>query len=378
MITILAISAILIYLFVISILIYGFDKVEEFRLQDLPAKTKFSVIIPFRNEAKNLPKLLESIALLNYTQSHFEVILVNDDSEDNSIKVIENIITTKLFSKIAIKIIENNRISNSPKKDAITSAVSIAEHPWIITTDADCILPTYWLDSFDEFLQLNNTNCIVAPVTYHGKLSFFNRFQTLDFLSLQGASIGSFGVKKPMLCNGANFAYLKSQFNVLNGFKGNDAIASGDDVFMLEKFLNNDANKVHYLKSKKAIVTTNPSENLKSLFHQRMRWASKTSQLQSWFTKIVGLIIILGNLTCLALLPLVLTNLISSKIAITLFVIKFCIDFLLLFKTSRFYKQEAYLLSFIVSSVIYPIFNISVFSLSLFKSYNWKGRTSNK
>lgn len=378
MLTILVISTILIYLFVIGILIYGFDKVEEFKLQDLPEKTKFSVVIPFRNEAKNLPKLLESVAKLNYPKSQFEVILVNDDSEDNSVEIIENIKATRLFYKVAIKIIQNNRTSNSPKKDAITSAISIAQHPWIVSTDADCILPTYWLDSFDEFIQHNNTNCIVAPVSYHGKLSFFNRFQTLDFLSLQGATIGSFGLKKPMLCNGANFAYLKSEFNVLNGFKGNDSIASGDDVFLLEKFLKNDAKKVHYLKSRKAVVTTNPTENLKSLFHQRMRWASKTSQLHSWFTKFVGLVIILGNLMCIALLPLVLTHLISSKVAFTLFVIKFCIDFLLLFKTSRFFKQEAYLLSFVVSSVMYPIFNIGVFVVSLFKTYHWKGRTWKK
>ncbi|WP_340154399.1 glycosyltransferase [uncultured Winogradskyella sp.] len=383
MLTVIIICFILIYLLVIGLLVYGFDKVEEFKIQDLPAKTKFSVIIPFRNEAGNLPKLLNAMAKLNYPKSLFEVILVNDDSNDDSVAVIENTLNSialkKRFTRNKnIKIIDNQRISDSPKKDAITSAIKVSKYNWIVTTDADCISPKYWLDCFDEQIQISSTNCIVAPVTYHGKTSFFNRFQTLDFLSLQGATIGSFGIKKPILCNGANFAYLKSEFNALDGFKGNDTIASGDDVFLLDKFLKKDASKVRYLKSKQVIVTTNPAENFKSLIHQRIRWASKTSQLNNWFTKFIGLVVILGNFVCVAFIPAIILNLIAVKIAIALFIIKFCIDFLLLFKASRFFKQETYLLSFIISSFLYPAFNIGVFILSFFKSYRWKGRTSKK
>ncbi|NRD21862.1 glycosyltransferase [Winogradskyella litoriviva] len=380
MLTSIIIFFIVIYLLVIGLLVYGIDNVEDFKLQDIPAKTEFSVIIPFRNEAKNLPKLLESIEKLNYPKNRFQVILVDDNSDDDSVGIIKNIIATnKKFSQISdIKILQNNRVSNSPKKDAISSAIKLAKFNWIITTDADCILPKYWLDIFDEFIQLNNPNCIVAPVTYHGKASFFNRFQTLDFLSLQGATLGSFGIKNPTLCNGANFAYLKSEFMAVNGFVGNDNISSGDDVFLLEKFIKTNAKKVRYLKSKQAIVSTNPAENLELLINQRLRWASKTSKLNNWLTKLIGLIVVLANLVCIAFIPLVLLNFVTLKIAISLFIIKFSIDFLLLFKSSRFFKQESFLFSFIISSALYPIFNIGIFFLSFFKSYRWKGRTSKK
>ena len=81
-------------------------------------------------------------------------------------------------------------------------------------------------------------------------------FQQLDFLSLQGATIGSFGIKKPFMCNGANFAYTKAFFKELNGFEGNENIASGDDVFLLQKAIQRDKNDVDFLKSK-SIVQTN-------------------------------------------------------------------------------------------------------------------------
>ncbi|MBF8148775.1 glycosyltransferase [Winogradskyella sp. F6397] len=376
MISFLFIFIIMAYLFIIGWLSYGFNKVDDFKMQDLPLKTTFSVVIPFRNEAENLPKLLESISKLNYPKSMFEVILVDDDSEDDSVAILNKLISDRPFdcAQGDIQVIKNKRTSNSPKKDAITSAIRVSKYDWIVTTDADCILPQYWLDTFNDCIQLNHSNCIVAPVTYHSKTSFLNRFQTLDFLSLQGATIGGFGIKKPFLCNGANFAYRKSEFKSVKGFEGNDTIASGDDVFLLEKFIKLDAKKVQYLKSRHAIVTTNATKTMTDLIQQRLRWASKTSQNTYWFTKAVGLIVFLGNFVCLGLLPAMYFNGITLKTAIALFVIKLSIDFLLLFKTVRFFKQETLLVSYVFSSFLYPIFNVCIAFLSFFTPYNWKGR----
>ncbi|WP_179351254.1 glycosyltransferase [Winogradskyella vidalii] len=366
------------YLLIIGWLTYGFDQVSDFKLQDLPSKTSFSIIIPFRNEAKSLPHLLNSISKLQYPRHLFEVILVDDDSDDDSVTVISKLTSEKSFNNINIQTITNIRQSNSPKKDAINSAVKTSKFNWIITTDADCILPNYWLDAFDAFIQTQHPNSIVAPVTYHGETSFLNRFQTLDFLSLQGATIGGFGIKHPIMCNGANFAYRKSSFVAVNGFKDNDAIASGDDVFLLEKFLALDQAKVQYLKSSHAMVTTSPAKDLKHLIHQRLRWASKASHYNNWFTKLIGLMVLLGNLLCLGLIPAVYFNLFSIKIAFALFIIKFSIDFLLLFKTARFFKQEKQLSSYLLASVLYPIFNVSIALLAVFTSYEWKGRKFRK
>jgi biofilm PGA synthesis N-glycosyltransferase PgaC len=378
-----AITIIIIYLLLIGLLIYGFDKVDHFELQDLPAKTKFSVVIPFRNEAENIPQLLASISRLNYPKSLFEIILVDDESSDASVAVIKNFLDTKSTKKNFTQfdnmhIINNSRTSNSPKKDAITSAIAVSKFNWIITTDADCILPMYWLDVFDECIQTKKTDCIVAPVTYHGENSFLNRFQILDFLSLQGATIGGFGIHKPFMCNGANFGYRKSVFNALDGFDGNTEIASGDDIFLLEKFIKNTTQNVYYLKSQKAIVTTDPAKNISELIHQRLRWAAKTSRYTNRFAKAVGIIVLLGNLTCLELIPAIFIGFISLKTAIALIVIKLSIDFLLLFKTSRFFKQETLLLSYLFMSLIYPFFAVYIALLSLFKSYEWKGRTFKK
>jgi hypothetical protein len=66
------------------------------------------------------------------------------------------------------------------------------------------------------------------------------------------------------MCNGANFAYTKSLFEDLSGFDGNNTM-SGDDV--LQKAIAKYPEKVHYLKSKNTIVTTQPLNDWKSLFY---------------------------------------------------------------------------------------------------------------
>lgn len=374
--TLLFITITVTYLFLIGRFAYGFDKVESFDIEDLKQKTKFSIIVPFRNEAENLPELLQSLKTLNYPKHLFEIICVDDESNDDSVEMIS--IFSGINPDFQIKVLKNTRTTNSPKKDAITSAIEVTKHEWIITTDADCIVPKYWLDAFDAFIQTHPYQFIVAPVAYHKVNSFLDRFQLLDFLSLMGATIGGFGIKRPFLCNGANLAYGKSLFNSVNGFEGNDNIASGDDIFLLEKALKSNRKNVGYLKSEHAIVLTKPQSDWKALIAQRKRWAAKTSSYNSLFGKLTGLVVLLMNASLVSALTFTVIGELSPRLLLYIFTIKSGIDFLLLFKTSRFFNQERYLSSILFSSIIYPFFSVYIAFISLFTTYKWKGRSFNK
>jgi len=272
------------------------------------------------------------------------------------------------------KIISNQRTTNSPKKDAITLAIQNAKYNWIITTDADCQLPQFWLDSFDEFIQKNRAVCIAAPVTYNSNHSVLDRFQTLDVLSLQGATIGGFGIQKPFMCNGANFAYTKTIFNKVQGFEGNTNIASGDDIFLLEKIKQAHPDQLHYLKCEHAIVSTKPQPNLNNLIAQRVRWASKTSAYSNGFGKFTGLIVLLMNLLIiLGIIGAMATDL-NFRTVFYILVIKFSIDFFLIHKSASFFNQNHILKSYLLGFVMYPFFSIYIACISIFSSYQWKGR----
>ncbi len=361
------------YTFLMILFIINFNKVDDFKTKTILPKTTFSIVIPFRNEAKNLPLLLQSIEKLNYPTALFEIIFIDDASTDSSVDII---IRTNRFSKpIKFMILQNNKISKSPKKDAITIAIKQAKNQWILTTDADCLLPKNWLTTIDTFIQQKHPKMVVSPVDYHVKNTFFDQFQHLDFLSLQGATISGFGLRKPFLCNGANLAYQKDTFTQLNGFDGNNTIASGDDIFLFEKFIQNDATSVQFLKSLNATVHTFPVQNWKDLIHQRVRWVAKTGNYQLGFGKLVGTVVFLTNLNVVIAFFLVLIKQFSFVDFAFFFLLKLSLDFGLFLKTTHFFKQEKVLYQwFLPSSFLYPFFSVWMVFIALFSSYRWKGR----
>ncbi len=366
----------LIYCALILFFVKGFDKIEIYQTQNKPPKANFSIVIPFRNEALNLPNLLHSLAQLKYSKSKFEVLLINDNSNDNFKKIINDFKSKQIG--IDLKVIDNIRKTNSPKKDAIDIGIQTSKYEWIITTDADCNLPQKWLNTMDDFIQNESPKMIVSPVTFQAENKFLDNFQALDFLSLQGSTIGGFGINKPFLCNGANLCYSKSAFFKVDGFIGNDNIASGDDIFLLEKMINQFPEKVKYLKSNEVIVTTKPENNLNRLIQQRIRWASKTSAYNKPFGKMVGVIVFLTNAYLILLITLAMLNKITWQHFGLFFLIKFNVDFLLLYKTSTFFNQQKALKTYLISSVLHPFFIVITALFSFKKGYKWKGRTFKK
>ncbi|WP_317167907.1 glycosyltransferase family 2 protein [Flavobacterium jejuense] len=334
---------------------------------DTSPKNKFSIIIPFRNETYTLPKLLASLSSLNYPKELYEVILVDDASEEKF--QVPN-------SKLHITVINTNRKSNSPKKDAIETAIKIATHDWIITTDADCIVKPNWLKILDNYIQQTHKKMVVAGVRYSNKKGFLHAFQNLDFLSLQGATIGSFGINEPFMCNGANFAYKKVFFRELNGFEGNNLIASGDDVFLLQKAIQKEKTAIGFCMHSESIIHTESVSSWKKLFFQRVRWASKSTEYYSLFGKTTAITVFLTNLCWILALFISLTKYATIEDFLLFTSIKFIVDYILLLQTSFYFKSK--LRWTLMSLFFYPFFSSVVAFYALFGNYTWKGRKFKK
>ncbi len=377
--SVLSTLAVIAYLIFIVLLTIGFYKWKVFQPSELEPKTTFTIVVPFRNEKENLPKLLASISRLNYPKNLVEVILVDDDSEE---------VFSFQSSVFSVKIVQNKRKSNSPKKDAIETAIEVAQNDWIITTDADCVVPENWLRIIDNYIQTESKRMVAAGVKYEPKKGFLHDFQSLDLLSLQGTTIGSFWLEEPFMCNGANFAYEKSFFYELNGFEGNNAIASGDDVFLLQKAVKYNQKAVGFCKNERAVVTTQTVNSWKDLFQQRVRWAAKTSKIKVLAGKTIALAVF--GMNFLIVWEVLSTIFFAAFYGISnfyefqyvvfsvlkLYFLKLFVDVFLLYGATRFFKVD--LGGLFLSTLLYPFFSVSVALYSLFGKYEWKGRTFQK
>ena len=364
------------YIICMIVLVIEFRKEPIFSTEKPQPITHFTIIIPFRNEAENLPSLLKSISNLNYPPELFEILFVNDASEDSSEEIVQNAIKNR---RISIQLLQNKRLSNSPKKDAISEGIKHSRFDWIITTDADCQLSINWLKVLDAFIQTQSKQenipmMVCGPVVYKSNGSFLQNFQQLDGLSLQTATIGSFALKNPILNNGANLAYHKDAFRNVNGFSGNDHIASGDDIFLMEKMKEAFPRQVVFLKSKDAIVYTKPQPNWKQLINQRIRWASKTSQQKNLHSTLLGVLVFLVNIFFLAVPVLMVFDSDNLFIYFLLVLSKVLMDYIFIRQSADFFGENIPFWKFLGLPFVYALLIVIVVFGSVKGSYSWKGR----
>ena len=307
----------------------------------------FSIVICVRNEEKNIGKLLESIC--NQYFEKFEVIVVDDSSEDKTLEIVKQFVN-KLDLKIINLTIEERGCS--PKKNAIIKAISISKYDFIFCTDGDCILPGNLLNKYANLFDHEEIKFISGPVTFFEKSnSFFgkiwDKIQIVEFASLVGSAAVSIFSGKPNMCSGANIAYRKSVFYEVNGYEGNLNLASGDDEFLMHKISEKHPKGIVFAKSKDCIVETNACENLKDFYNQRKRWASKWSHYETFTPKMLAIFIFFVNVSTIYL---------ALKFAIGILLIRFLLEFTFLGMILLFLNKSKSILIIPLVQIIYPFY----------------------
>jgi biofilm PGA synthesis N-glycosyltransferase PgaC len=311
-----------------------------------------SVIVACHNEEKDLPYLLHDISMQNYNQELFEVIIVDDHSTDTTYEIANGYTAIR-----NIKVIKNN---NNGKKQAIRTGVAASLGNLIITTDADCRIGENWISTITSFFDQQKPDLIICPVVLESSCGFFHRFQELEYLSLQGVTAGTAERGNPVMCNGANMAFSKESYNKNSG-NLHDEIASGDDVFLLHSIKKEPGNKILWLESQNAIVTTRSTNEITSYFKQRVRWISKAGAYKDPFTRVLAIVTFITILLMLFLLFAGLINPVFLPVLLAAFFLKSIPDFLVLRNTARRYNKRSLLGIFLPAQIIYPFYVIAVF-----------------
>ena len=136
---------------------------------------------------------------------------------------------------------------------------------------------------------------VCGPVSVASEPNLLANFQFAEQMSLQALTMAGFAAKGPFLCNGANLAFKKEAFEAVGGYSGNDHLASGDDIFLLEKMNSAFPDKVTFLKSRKASTTTQVQDTWSGMVQQRIRWSSKTTAQRNGIPKLAGAVVFFMN-----------------------------------------------------------------------------------
>jgi cellulose synthase/poly-beta-1,6-N-acetylglucosamine synthase-like glycosyltransferase len=345
----------------------GIKIVKSEKLNGNTDSNSVSIIIPFRNESKNLERLVNCLVKLEFEGSCPEIILVNDHSTDDweGIKELTN-------NYEHIKIITQS-LDKRGKKNSITLGVESARGEIILISDADCIIPPKWmvlmLQKFDE-----NTGFVAGAVRYSKGKTIFEKIQALEYGGLILSGAGLIGLGKPTICSAASIAFKKNIFSELNGYDENIHLASGDDEFLMRS-INKLGYKVQYLLDEEAIVETSPSENIESFLYQRNRWASKSLYYEN-FSLIFQLFIIFIFYASLLLMTLCIFYFGVSVFFLFLitFLLKILTEYIVLKEGESLLFEKIRLSHLIIAEIFQLPYIVYSSVMGVFGGFNWKDR----
>ena len=220
------------------------------------------MIVPFKNEEDRIVALLYDINELEIPEDlEVEFLFVDDHSSDQTDRY--------LAEKLAV---DFKQLTNEGKgkKAAIRTGVNAAQHDLILTWDADISVPKHY---FQELCKLPEADMWILPIEMRSK-SFLGRLVSVDFSWLQMLTHVFSQWKSPFLSNGANLLFKKEAFIEAERIRNDYHIPSGDDIFLLRRFLEMDKD-VRSAQSKCLIVQTDAPSNMAEIISQRKRWAGK-------------------------------------------------------------------------------------------------------
>lgn len=333
--------------------------------------TRFTILIPARNEAAAINDCLRSVLRQHYPVDLYEVIVIDDFSDDDTAAVAgqhERVRVLQLKDHIQQPI-------NSYKKKAIETGIAQATGDYIVTTDADCMVPDGWLRRFAWMIEQQPTVFIAAPVAIKEESSFIKLFQSLDFLSLQGITGASVAAGFHSMCNGANLCYSRKAFYDVNGFRDVDHIASGDDLLLMHKLYRQYPAEVHYCKAQETIVQTNAVETIREFFRQRIRWASKAGHYQDKRIVAVLLLVYLVNCYLIALLVAGFFHYELWMLLTGCLLLKTIAELWFLLPVAAFFQKESLLVWFPLLQPFHLVYTVVAGWLGTFGTYEWKGRS---
>lgn len=234
------------------------------KMVDVPT---VSIFIPAHNEAVVIEQTLRAMSRLYYPKDKLEVIVINDNSSDNTGEIAQRFTEKYPFIRV-IETVEPNK--GKGKSSALNSALAASDSDIVVVYDADNTPErmAVW------YLVMGLVNDPKAAATV-GKFRVINadetwltRFINIETICFQWmAQGGRWKWFKIATIPGTNFAIRRSVLESLGGW---DVKALAEDTELTIRVYNMG---YHIRFFPKAITWEQEPENLKVWWKQRTRWA---------------------------------------------------------------------------------------------------------
>lgn len=222
-------------------------------------KKKFSLtfLVPAYNEEKTIAETIK--ALLASTYPIKEVIVINDGSKDNTLKIVKNL--QKKYSNL--KLINKK---NTGKADSLNQGIKIAKGEIIAVTDADSYPQKDAVEKMIGFFNDNKVGAVTSCVFLKNNKTFFEKIQEIEYIVLAWTRKLLDFIDSVYVTNGPLSMYRAKALKEVGGF---DPQSITEDIEVTWHILSKGHKTKMSLGSK--VYTTTPNK-LKPWWKQRLRW----------------------------------------------------------------------------------------------------------
>lgn len=365
---------VLFYIFIVVFLVqlfyyaYVFSQVKQKKQHDSTTdKPPISVIVCAKNEDQNLEQFLPSILKQDYP--NFELVLINDSSTDNTLKVMQRFKASHDHVKIVD--VKNIEAFWGNKKYALTLGIKAATHNHLLFTDADCQpVSNQWISEMGKSFSKDHQMVLGYGAYAKVKNSFLNkliRFETL-MTAVQYFSYCRLG--QPYMGVGRNLAYTKDLFFEARGFMDHMHIKSGDDDLFVNQIAS-DKNTAICL-SKNSFTESIPKKTYSEWVFQKRRHISTATHYKTPHRVMLTLFYV-SQFLFFTLGIVLLSMLFNWKIVAALIGIRYLSLFISLTLAAKKLEEKDLIPLFPILEVFLIVTQISIFIKNLISKPNhWK------
>jgi len=336
-------------------------------------KLSFSVVIAARNEERNIEKCLQSVFSQDLPIERYEVIVINDRSEDSTSEILHKL--QSQFQNLRVINITETPAGVSPKKYAVTKGIESASNEIIVFTDADCTVKPQWLSTVNS--NFKTDTALVQGITSYGYVNgmskIFFGLQAIDFLSHGVIAAAAIGANLPINSNANNLAFRKSAFWDIGGYGSDSKVVLGDDDHLLQRVWKSKRWKVRFMADNRASVETEPTQTPRAVFEQRRRWGSVTVHYQPSQILLLSSVFQFYLLIAITAVTAIFYHSFLTVFAGLLFV-KFAGELVLLIPGTRIFGKTDLRKFILPASLIQLPLVLGAVLLGVFCKFNWKGQ----
>ena len=257
-------------IYALQIIVYAFTLIIERKKtrNSIDIYKKVAVLIACRNEEHNILSCLQFLYAQKYPTKHFEVWVGDDNSTDNTARVIKDFIQDKPNFHY-VKITESIGGLRA-KQNVLAQLAHKTNADILLITDADIITPDTWISTMASAFE-NEKIGIVCGTTYILPKGFFNTLQSLDWLFYMGVAKANLNLGLPVTAVGNNMAVRGDAYKKIGGYES-IGFSITEDYKLFKEILNRTEYTVEWVFKAENTNITYGTPSLLSWLQQRKRW----------------------------------------------------------------------------------------------------------